>query len=176
MWSRDHIYAPRVPKGGWACALSYQGRSMPCALGRNGVTSAKAEGDGCTPAGAFPLRRVFYRADRVPPPSACPLLTNATEPTFGWCDDPNSPDYNRFVTLPYDQFSHEDLWLNSSYYDLMAVIGYNDAPPTPGLGSAIFFHVTPDYGSTSGCVALAVDDLQWVLARVSANTIMNISA
>jgi L,D-peptidoglycan transpeptidase YkuD (ErfK/YbiS/YcfS/YnhG family) len=46
-------------------------------------------------------------------------------------------------------------------YDYGAVIAYNDAR-TPGLGSAIFLHVsrgTP----TAGCVALPVDQLLAVL-------------
>ena len=160
--------------GGHSCTLTYQGETFPCALGKNGVTSNKVEGDDCTPAGSFPLRRVFYRADRVPDPNTA-LLTNITQSNYGWCDDPSAPEYNTFVTLPFEP-SHEELWLNGSYYDLMSVIGYNDAPPVPGLGSAIFFHVTPDYGSTSGCVALALSDLQWVLARISTTTVMNITA
>ena len=39
-----------------------------CALGRLGVTDNKEEGDGATPVGTFPLRRVLYRPDRLAPP------------------------------------------------------------------------------------------------------------
>ena len=42
---------------------------LPCSLGRTGVSSDKHEGDGATPIGRFPIRQVFYRADRVPPPA-----------------------------------------------------------------------------------------------------------
>ena len=38
------------------------------ALGRGGVTTDKREGDGATPAGLLPLRRVLYRAARIPRP------------------------------------------------------------------------------------------------------------
>jgi hypothetical protein len=45
--------------------LSFQGRDFTCSVGKNGVTKEKIEGDGCSPTGRFPLRRAFYRSDRV---------------------------------------------------------------------------------------------------------------
>ena len=47
--------------------LVLQGRSFRCALGRGGVIDAarKREGDGGTPTGLLPLRRLHYRADRI---------------------------------------------------------------------------------------------------------------
>jgi hypothetical protein len=45
--------------------LSFQGRDFTCSVGKNGVTKEKVEGDGCSPKGSFPLRRAFYRSDRV---------------------------------------------------------------------------------------------------------------
>ena len=45
-------------------------RLFRAALGRGGVSVDKREGDGATPAGLLPLRRVFYRADRGPIPRA----------------------------------------------------------------------------------------------------------
>ena len=44
------------------CILTFQNQTFPCAYGRNGVTLNKVEGDGCTPIGSYPLRRVFYRS------------------------------------------------------------------------------------------------------------------
>ena len=45
------------------------------------------------------------------------------------------------------------------------ITGRIDAPPVPGLGSAIFLHLArPDWGPTEGCVAMARDDLLAVLA------------
>ena len=45
------------------------------------------------------------------------------------------------------------------------MLGWNDAPVQRGRGSAIFLHVArDDYGPTEGCVALALNDLQRVLA------------
>ena len=45
--------------------LTYSGISVPCALGKTGLALEKEEGDGKTPIGTFPLRRVLYRPDRV---------------------------------------------------------------------------------------------------------------
>ena len=43
---------------------------LRCALGRSGVTRGKREGDGATPVGSWPMRRLLYRADRIKPPQA----------------------------------------------------------------------------------------------------------
>jgi len=60
---------------------------------------------------------------------------------------------------------YEELWRQDNLYDLVGVLGWNDAPVERGRGSAIFLHVaSPDYGPTEGCVALALGDLQRVLA------------
>jgi L,D-peptidoglycan transpeptidase YkuD (ErfK/YbiS/YcfS/YnhG family) len=45
--------------------FSWQNETYQCALGRSGITSEKSEGDGGTPIGRFPLRRVFFRHDRL---------------------------------------------------------------------------------------------------------------
>ena len=134
-----------------------------CALGRAGVRTQKREGDGATPSGLLTLRRVLYRADRVPTPeTAAPVEPIA--PNDGWCDDPADACYNRAVSLPY-QGSHEVLWRFDGLYDLVGVLGGNDEPVRPGAGSAIFLHVArPDYAPTQGCVALALADVTALLA------------
>ena len=137
-------------------------RRCRAALGRGGVRAAKQEGDGATPAGSLPLRRVLYRADRVAKPrSAWPTMPLA--PHDGWCDDPAHADYNRFVRLPHPA-RHEALWRDDGIYDVVAVLGWNDDPVERGRGSAIFLHVArPDLAPTEGCVALALPDLLAVL-------------
>jgi L,D-peptidoglycan transpeptidase YkuD (ErfK/YbiS/YcfS/YnhG family) len=144
-------------------------RRFRCALGGAGVTTAKREGDNATPAGTFPLRRVYYRADRVPPPeTALPVTPLSTGD--GWCDAPDDPRYNQPVRLPYPA-RHEKLWRDDHVYDVIVVLGYNDAPAEPGKGSAIFMHVArPGYAPTEGCVALALSDLQAVLATCGPDT------
>jgi L,D-peptidoglycan transpeptidase YkuD (ErfK/YbiS/YcfS/YnhG family) len=120
--------------------LSFQGRDFTCSVGKNGVTKEKVEGDGCSPKGSFPLRRAFYRSDRIHLNETIPtyLQLEVTQSNYGWIDDVHSEKYNQFTLLPASE-SHEELYLtNSSAYDLMAVIGYNDDPAIAGLGSAIF--------------------------------------
>lgn len=136
-----------------------------CALGRSGVTDRKREGDGATPQGCFPLRRVLYRADRLPRPRTA-LETGAIAPEDAWCDDPEHADYNRAVRLPHPG-RHETLWREDGLYDVVVILGYNDDPVVKGRGSAIFLHVArPDLAPTEGCVALLLPDLLDLLARV----------
>ena len=140
-------------------------RRLRCAVGRGGVRRDKTEGDGATPAGCWPLRRVLYRPDRlVVPESRLPV--SPISPGDGWCDEPSDIRYNRQVSLPYPA-RHERLWREDRIYDLIVVLGHNDNPPLPGAGSAIFLHVArDDYGPTEGCVALALPDLLFVLREV----------
>ena len=137
--------------------------TLRCALGRGGVRADKREGDGATPVGDLPLRRVLYRADRVAAPS-CRVAVEPIAPADGWCDDPGHADYNRAVTLPHPA-RHERLWREDRLYNIVGVLGWNDAPVQRGRGSAIFLHLArPDYAPTEGCVALAERDLRAVLA------------
>ena len=144
------------------------GRETRCSVGRSGVIAGddKREGDGFSPAGTWPMRRVFYRPDRLEAPKTLlPLI--ALTPEDGWCDAPADPLYNRWVKLPYAA-SHEKLWLEDHVYDVIVELGYNDDPPVPPLGSAIFLHLArPDWGPTAGCVAVSLEDMLEIL-RLSA--------
>jgi L,D-peptidoglycan transpeptidase YkuD (ErfK/YbiS/YcfS/YnhG family) len=154
--------------------LDCGGRAFRCALGRGGIVLDKAEGDGGTPAGAYPLRRLLYRADRLGRP-ATGLPVEPLAAGQGWCDDPAHPDYNRQVRLPFSA-GHEDLWRDDALYDVIVILGHNDDPPTPGKGSAIFMHVArPDYGPTEGCVALALPDLLEILAACGSGDTIRIN-
>ncbi len=140
-------------------------RRTRCALGRGGVVPAgeKVEGDGATPAGLWPLRRVLFRPDRLARPITG-LPVSALAPSDGWCDAPGDRLYNQPVALPYAA-SAEQLWRDDRLYDLIVVLGHNDQPVRAGAGSAIFLHVAKaDYSPTEGCVALALDDLLAALA------------
>ena len=142
--------------------FTFRDLRMRAALGRGGVRTQKQEGDGATPAGLLPLRRVVYRADRMARPrTALPVMPLA--PHDGWCDDPAHADYNCPVRLPHEG-RHEELWRSDAVYDLVGVLGWNDAPVLRGMGSAIFLHVAqPDFAPTEGCVALAMLDLRRLL-------------
>lgn len=140
------------------------GRLAPlAAVGRAGIRVHKIEGDGATPAGVMTLRRVLYRADRLSPPSAA-VPREPIAPNDGWCDDPSHTDYNRQIRLPHPA-RHEALWRADRLYDIIGVLGWNDAPVEPARGSAIFLHVArPDLAPTDGCIALPLSDLLAVLA------------
>ncbi len=156
--------------------LTLDGIDYRCALGRTGLTTVKREGDGGTPIGRFPLRQLMFRPDRIdPPPTRLPVLP--LHETFGWCDDPDLPAvYNRLVNLPFSG-SHERMWREDGLYDLVVDLGYNDDPPEPGLGSAIFLHVASDsFSPTEGCVALRRADLVAVLAACAADSVITIAA
>ena len=153
--------------------LRFEDREYPCALGCNDVQNTKREGDGATPAGIFFLRQVFYRADRLPPPTSG-LPVRVPGPNDGWCDDPGHRDYNRFVRLPFEA-SHEALWREDNLYDVIVVVGHNDDPPHPGLGSAIFIHcATKDFAPTQGCVVLAREALVELLPRLAPDIALHI--
>lgn len=143
--------------------LELRGRFWRCALGRAGVRAAKLEGDGATPAGLLALRLVLYRADRGSIPRAAVRREPIGEQD-GWCDDPSHPDYNRQIRLPHPAH-HEELWRRDGLYDVVGVLGWNDAPVVRERGSAIFLHVARgDYAPTEGCIALAREDVLAVLA------------
>jgi L,D-peptidoglycan transpeptidase YkuD (ErfK/YbiS/YcfS/YnhG family) len=156
---------------GFAC---WGGRPLRCAIGRSGISAAKREGDGATPAGSFAMRSVLFRPDREPPPRTN-LPCRALEPDEGWCDAPADSAYNRLIRLPYPA-SAETLWRPDGRYDLLVPLGYNDVSVVPGNGSAIFLHVAaPDFAPTAGCVALARADLLSVLATADGSSVVLIS-
>lgn len=145
--------------------LSINGKRYACAIGRGGIGAKGGEGDGITPVGTFPIRQLFFRADRLAPP-VTNIPVSEIDPNDGWCDAPGDPNYNRFVKHPYPA-SAEHLWREDHMYDLIVVLGYNDDPVVDGKGSAIFLHVAkPGYVPTEGCVALEVNDLLAVVAKL----------
>ncbi|SKA05421.1 L,D-peptidoglycan transpeptidase YkuD, ErfK/YbiS/YcfS/YnhG family [Enhydrobacter aerosaccus] len=150
----------------WATLGSHRWR---CVLGAGGVREDKVEGDAATPAGIFPLRRIYFRNDRLVLPKVR-LPARAITEHDGWCDDPRAPSYNRLVRIP-NEWSHEKMWREDGLYDLVVVVGYNDDPPEGEWGSAIFLHIArPDLSPTRGCVAFGRDDLLEIVPLISPET------
>lgn len=143
---------------------------VPCALGSGGVIGAddKQEGDGKSPTGSWPIRRIFYRPDKEEVPvSKYPV--SAISPEMGWCDAPTDSAYNQLVRYPW-RASAEQLWREDDVYDLIMVLGHNDDPVRPHKGSAIFVHVArEDYTPTEGCIAIAHNALRKLIALVDIN-------
>jgi L,D-peptidoglycan transpeptidase YkuD (ErfK/YbiS/YcfS/YnhG family) len=148
----------RAAGGAWEEVLA----ATPGSVGRNGVTSVdkKKEGDGCTPAGTYPLGPAFGYGETLDTKLA---YRRATDNDF-WVDDAESPDYNRWVVGKPTAKSFELMKRNDDLYELGAVIGYNTDPVVPGKGSAIFLHVWSGPGKpTAGCVAVDKDVLKKLL-------------
>ena len=141
----------RTPSGGWDQVHG----PWPARLGRAGFAppGEKREGDGRTPSGTYRFEFLFgVKAD----PGVALPYRRVTGPSIVWDDNPSSPTYNLWV----DGGRGEPMYVTPAY-DYGAVIAYN-ADRTPGLGSAIFLHVSTG-APTAGCVSLPVGQLLQVL-------------
>ena len=143
--------------------------ALPVALGRAGIKANKREGDGATPRGGFRLKRLWWRSDRHPRPATL-LPARRIRPDDGWCEDPSDRHYNRPVKLPptstADRLARPD-----RLYDLIIELDHNTRPRVAGRGSAVFIHVArPGFAPTAGCVALELNSLRRLLARVGPRT------
>ena len=165
--TQTDLIARPAPDGGYI--LETAEFTMRCAVGRSGFIRNKREGDGGSPAGRWPLREVFYRPDQMDQPeTGLPIRPIARDD--GWCDAPDDPNYNRLVRLPYSA-SHEEMWRDDRVYDVVIVVGYNDDPVSPGLGSAIFMHLAREnYEPTAGCVAVSREDMMRLLPLIGPAT------
>jgi L,D-peptidoglycan transpeptidase YkuD (ErfK/YbiS/YcfS/YnhG family) len=135
--------------GPWTARLGTRGLAPP---------GEKREGDGRTPAGVYGFD--FFFGVAADPGVKFPYrrVTNR----IVWDDDPASPLYNTWVDLDRQQAGSEpEPMFVSPAYDHGAVIAYN-TDRTPGLGSAIFLHVS-NGGPTAGCVSLPAGQLIEVL-------------
>ena len=132
--------------------------TFKCAVGKHGIIKNKIEGDGCTPKGKFNIGELYYRKDRVYKPE-CSLNTKIIQKNFGWCDDPKSKFYNKFIKIKKkNAFRYEKLYRYDFKYDLVIPIKYNFYNPIKNKGSAIFIHLTKNYAPTKGCIALSEKD------------------
>jgi L,D-peptidoglycan transpeptidase YkuD (ErfK/YbiS/YcfS/YnhG family) len=155
-----------------ALTLAMGELSMPCVIGKGGTLPAadKREGDGATPLGTWALRAALLRPDRAGAAGRPMLPWRWLRPVDGWSDDVADPNYNRPVQWPY-RFGHERLWRDDAAYDVIVILAHNDAPPVPGMGSAIFFHQwVPDRDgrprATEGCVAVAPESMRMILPHL----------
>lgn len=158
-----------------ALTLDFNDKIIPCTIGRSGICPAaeKTEGNGCTPLGTWPIRGALFHPGRAAPPNGFALPWRWINAQDGWSDDPADPSYNRPVRLPHP-YSAETLIRDDPLYDIIVVLGHNDAPPQPGKGSAIFFHVWNEGKPTEGCVAIARDEMDRVLGELRSGDVLEI--
>ncbi len=131
--------------------------------GQNEEGLRKKERDGRAPAGVFRLGKIYTYDAQLPGSSSFPFhqVTSAD----AWVDDPKSPDYNRFVTIPDPAnpppwFAKQKMRHNDFAYRWLVEIRHNSDPPVPGGGSAIFFHIRRGVSRpTAGCTTMAEPDL-----------------
>ena len=89
---------------------------------------------------------------------------------MGWCDDIKYPKkYNRLFKIN-KKIKHEKLKRKDYKYDLMIPIKYNFKNPITGKGSCIFIHLTKNYKSTAGCIALEKKDFLIMLKIIKKNS------
>jgi L,D-peptidoglycan transpeptidase YkuD (ErfK/YbiS/YcfS/YnhG family) len=156
---------------GWMVAGNI---ALPVALGRGGIKANKREGDGSTPRGTFLLRRLWWRADRMPRPRTG-LPVRRIKPQDGWCEDPRDRHYNQPVTVPKGSTA-DRLWRMDALYDLIVEISHNTRPRVAGRGSAVFIHIArTKFAPTAGCVALEAVALQRLVRKLGPYTRIDIS-
>jgi len=137
--------------------------AMKAGIGRNGFANPgeKREGDKKSPTGLFRLGQLFCYDNTVRTKMSF-IQTTAVDK---WIDDPESPDYNRFIRGTTAAKSWENMKLRSNEYYYCMVIEYNVSPVVKGMGSAIFLHLsqgdTPNAGA--GCVIIQQKDMEWLL-------------
>ncbi|MEO8623009.1 MAG: hypothetical protein ABI625_18185 [bacterium] len=152
--------------------------SVPVVIGRTGLAWAdqalasavtqpvKHEGDGRSPAGAFPLDTAFGFAARAELPWMR-LPYAALQAGSDCVDDEASAYYNTVVdraSVPHIDWNSAEHMRQIGQYRLGVIVGYNAAPPTPGRGSCIFLHIWGGPSSTTaGCTALDAGELETLM-------------
>jgi len=138
-----------------------------CSIGKNGLKKLKKEGDKCTPIGKFTISKLYFRKDRLEQPNT-KIKNKVIRKNMGWCNDSKSKQYNKEIIISKTT-KHEKLFRNDHKYDYFLVINYNKKN-TPYKGSAIFLHLTKDYKSTAGCIAINKNDFEVLLKIIKPDT------
>jgi L,D-peptidoglycan transpeptidase YkuD (ErfK/YbiS/YcfS/YnhG family) len=149
--------------------LFVEGRKIQCAIGLNGLTENKQEGDLSTPIGTFHFDKIYYRADRLGNMKFT-IDSSIIGKDDGWCDDQRSDLYNQYIQFPFQE-SEEHLYRDDDIYDIVCVLNYNTSPIIPGRGSAIFLHIAkPVFSGTEGCIAIEKKELIKIATNLTADS------
>ena len=169
----------READGAWKATLA----PIPVLFGKSGLAWGrgvlgtgepglkKTERDKRAPAGVFALGTIYTYDAALPPGARYPFHT-VTE-TDAWVDDPSLPEYNRHVAVdpknPPPWFARQRMRQNDFAYRWLVEIRHNADPPTPGMGSAIFFNIRRgETRPSSGCTTMAqgnlVSTIRWLRA------------
>ena len=153
------VYALERTGSEWRRAME----PFDASIGRNGFApyGEKREGDGRTPSGLYRLGTAFGYAESA----ATKMPYRQSQPDDVWIDDPNAPDYNRWVKQSQTRaLSFEKMKRADHLYKHGMVIEYNTDPVIKGHGSAIFLHIwAGSKSTTAGCVAVSEENLLRIL-------------
>ncbi len=148
--------------------LTFNNYKAKCSIGKRGIGLKRKEGDLITPEGKYKIKFILYRKDRVKIQSKIKKIVIKKE--MGWCDDPNSKQYNKLIKLP-SVYNYEKLYKKENVYDIIIVLNYNMNPTVKNKGSAIFIHVAKkNYKKTEGCVAVKKAHLLKITKNLRRNT------
>jgi len=132
-------------------------------IGRSGFAAPgeKREGDKKSPTGIFRLGQLFCYENAVQ--TKMPYIQTNNDDK--WIDDPESPDYNKYIRGTTSALSWENLELKGNDYYYCMVIEYNFRPVIKGMGSAIFMHLSEgdELNESAGCVIVLQKDMEWLL-------------
>ena len=94
---------------------------------------------------------------------------------MGWCDDPNSKDYNKLIKFPF-KYRAEKLNKKNNTYDIILILNYNTNPIIKNKGSAIFIHIAKkNYSGTGGCVAINKKIMKIIIKKINRKTFVYIN-
>ena len=144
-----------------------------CCIGKNGIKKNKIEGDKCTPKGTFKLGTLYYRKDKVKKPITS-LKSKIIKRNMGWCNDSKKKNYNQEIKVNKN-IRHEKLFRKDYKYNYLLVIEYNTKKIKPNKGSAIFIHLTKNFRTTAGCIALLQKDFLIITKLINKKSTIKIN-
>lgn len=133
----------------------------PCTIGSAGLIQAslKREGDKHTPIGVFPLRYGLFDA-AIRPDFARDLAFPFVSMTSDMIWEEEGETYNRLVFAESNERIQDRLLRprDEILFEVIVPIGFNDAVPEVGRGSALFIHAArSDMRGTAGCIGIPAD-------------------
>ena len=149
--------------------LFFDDFEFKCCVGKKGFTKNKLEGDKKTPIGIFSLGNLYYRHDRVEKPETN-LNIIRIKKNMAWCDDVSNRKFYNKITNLSKKVKSEKLFRKDYKYDYFIPIKYNWINPKIPKGSAIFLHLTKNFKSTNGCIAMMKKDFLILLKLIKKNT------
>jgi len=154
--------------------LSFSKYRVKCSIGKRGIGIKKREGDKITPRGKFKIDYILYRNDRVSNIDSA-IKKRIIKKNMGWCDDPNSKDYNKLIKFPF-KYRAEKLYKKNNTYDIILILNYNTNPIIKNKGSAIFIHIAKkNYSGTGGCVAINKKIMKIIIKKINRKTFVYIN-